>query len=61
MAIKKVKLNYMPVVVRNKPAEKTIVPGSHIDALNRSIKQKVRQNEAERAASMEAAGRYMVR
>ena len=61
MAIKKVKLNYVPVVTRKAPVERTAVPSSHIDALNRSIKQKVRQNEAERAASMEAAGRYTVR
>ena len=32
-----------------------------MEDLDRAIKQKVRQNEAERAASMEIVGRYMVR
>ncbi len=61
MAIKKVKLNCVSAVTKKPPAERIAVPNSHKEALGRSIKQKVRQNEAERAASMEAAGRYMVR
>lgn len=32
-----------------------------MEELDRTIKQKVRQNEAERVASIEAAGRYIVR
>lgn len=61
MAIKKVKLDYRPSVTKTLPAKKVPVSSSHMEDLDRAIKQKVRQNEAERAASMEIAGRYMVR
>lgn len=61
MAIKRVKLNYMSAVSSTPPVERIAVPSSHMEELNRAIRQKVRQNEAERAASMEVAGRYMVR
>lgn len=61
MAIKRVKLNYMSAVSETPPAGKVAVPSSHMEDLDRAIKQKVRQNEAERAASMEVAGRYTVR
>jgi|GEM_PF-2559901 len=59
--MKRVKLEYIPMAVPSEPVEKTIVPSEHIEALNRSIRQKIRQNETERAASMEIAGRYMVK
>lgn len=61
MAIKKVKLNYMTAVEKIPPVKKVTVPSSHIEELDRDIKQKVRQNEAERVASMDVAGQYMVR
>lgn len=61
MAIKKAKLDYRPSVTKILPAEKLPVSSSHMEDLDRAIKQKVRQNEAERAASMEILGRYMVR
>lgn len=61
MAIKKVKLKCAPVVSVRPPEKRIAVPSSHMEALGRSIKHKVQQNEARRAAGMEAAGRYMAR
>lgn len=61
MAIKKVKLNYMTAVEKIPPVRKIAVSSSHIEELDRDIKQKVMQNEAERVASMDVAGQYMVR
>lgn len=70
--IKKVKLNYRPITqpaTDNSSILKWIeeakiayeVPASHIDALNRSIQQKVKQNEAERRASYGTAKDFIVR
>lgn len=59
MAIKKVKLNCVPVVSVRPPVERITVPSSHMEALGRSIKHKTQQNEVRRVAGMEAAGRYM--
>ena len=61
MAIKRVKLDYRPAVVKAPPVEEIEIPSSHMEELDRSIRQKVRQTEAERAASIEAAGKYTVR
>lgn len=61
MAIKKVKLNYMSAVSKTPPVKKIPVSSSRMEELDRAIRQKIRQNEAERAASMEVAGRYIVR
>ncbi|MDE7200857.1 MAG: hypothetical protein K2O91_02895 [Lachnospiraceae bacterium] len=61
MAIERIKLNYKSAVPNIPPVEKIPVPSSHMEELGRSIRQKVRQNEAERAASIEAAGKYTVR
>lgn len=61
MAIKKVKLNRVPVVSVRPPEERIAVPSSHMEALGRSMKQKIQQNEVRRAAGMESAGRYMAR
>ena len=51
-------MNIMPDI---KPVEKIPVPSSCMEELDRAIRQKIRQNEAERAASIEFAGRYNVR
>jgi hypothetical protein len=61
MAIKRQKLNYMSAVSKTPPVERIPVSSSCMEELGKSIRQKVRQNEAERAASIEAAGRYTVR
>lgn len=61
MAVKKAKLNYMSAVSQTPPVKKIPVPSSHLEELDRAISQKVRQNESERAASMEVAARYVVR
>lgn len=61
MAIKKVKLNYMSAVSKTPPVKKIPVSSSRMEELDRAIRQKIRQNEAERAASIEVAGRYTVR
>ena len=44
MKIKKVKLNYMTAVEKMPPVEKVAVSSSHIEELERDIKQKVFQN-----------------
>lgn len=70
--IKKAKLNYRPITqpATDNPSilewvkEAKIayeVPASHIEALNRSIQQKLSQNEAERRASYENAKDFIVR
>lgn len=70
--IKRAKLNYRPVtqVATDNPSilewvkEASIayeVPASHMEALDRSIEQKLKQNEAERRASYEAAKDLIVR
>ena len=61
MAINKVKLNYVSAVSKTSPVERIPVSSNRMEELDRAIRQKIRQNEAERAASIEAAGRYTVR
>lgn len=61
MAIKKVKLNYMSAVSMTAPVEKIPVSSSRMEELDRAIRKKIRHNEAEQAASIEAASRYLVR
>lgn len=61
MAIKKVKLNYMSAVSKTSPVKRIPVSSSRMEELDRAIRQKIRQNEVERAASIEVAGRYTVR
>lgn len=60
MAIKRVKLNYMSAVSKTPPVGEITIPSSHMEELDRAIRQKVSQNEAERAASMEAVERCIV-
>lgn len=60
MAIKKVKLNYVPAISRTPSVKVRRVSSSRLRNLDRVIQQKARQNEAERVASLEAAGRYTV-
>lgn len=45
MAIKRVKLNYMSAVSKTPPVGKTVIPSSHMEELDRAIRQKVRQND----------------
>lgn len=61
MAIKRVKLNYMSAVPTTAPVETIPVSSSSMEELNRTIRKKIRHNEAEQAASIEAASRYLVR
>ena len=61
MAIKKVKLNYRSAVPKTVKKNGIGVSSSQLEELDRAIKQKIKQNEAERAASLEVAGRYTVR
>jgi len=60
-AMKRVNLNSKPIAIPDQPKEQTVVSKDSIDELNKFIKQKIRQNEAERTASMEIAGRYVVK
>ena len=61
MAIKRAKLNYMLAVSQTPPVRTIPVSNGCMEELDRAIRQKIRQNEAERAASLEVAGRYKVR
>lgn len=61
MGIKKVKLNYRPVAIRQTDAIAYEVSSDHINAINGSIGRKVQRNEAEKNASRDAAARYVVR
>ena len=46
MAIKRVKINYLSAVSKTPPVDRIAVPSSHMEELDRAIRQKVRQNEA---------------
>lgn len=60
MAIKKVKLNYMSAVSKTPPMKKILVSSSRMEELDKAIRLKIRQNEAERVASIKIAEQYMV-
>lgn len=61
MGIKKVKLDYRSVAVRESDEIAYGVSSAHANAINRSIGKKIQRNEAERNASRDAAARYVVR
>ena len=61
MGIKKVKLNYSPVAVRQSNEVAYEVSRDHVNAVNKSIDRKVQRNEAEKNASRDVAARYIVR
>lgn len=61
MGIKKVKLDYRPVVVRQSNEIAYEVSSDHVNAVNGSISRKVQRNEAEKNASRDVAARYVVR
>ena len=59
--MKRVNLNSKPIAIPDQPKEQTVVSKNSIDELNKFIKQKIRQNEAEQTVSMEIACRYVVK
>ena len=61
MAIKRIKLNYMPAVSETPPIGKITIPSGHIEALDRVIEQKIRQSEKECVINMETVRKYIVR
>ena len=61
MGIKKVKLIYSPVAVRQSNEVAYEVSSDHVNAVNKSIDRKVQRNEAEKNASRDVAARYIVR
>ena len=61
MGIKKVKLNYSPVAVRQSNEVAYEVSSDHVNAVKKSIDRKVKRNEAEKNASRDVAARYIVR
>ena len=61
MGIKKVKLNYSPVAVRQSNEVAYEVSSDHVNAVNKSTDRKVQRNEAEKNASRDVAARYIVR
>jgi hypothetical protein len=58
----KIKSKLKCFATTNSEEEVTIitVSDSHINALNRCVEKKIRQNEVERNASMEVAAKYVV-
>ena len=61
MGIKRVKLNYRPVAVRQTNEIAYEVSRDHINAVNKSIGRKILRNEAEKSASRGVAAGYIVR
>ena len=61
MRIKKVKLKYQPVAMRQKNEIAYKVSSDHVNAVNTSIGRKVQRNELEKNASRDVAARYIVR
>lgn len=60
MALKKVKLNYFVAVPAMHPVKTVPVSGNHMEKLDASIQQKVKQNQYERNESIIAAEKYFV-
>ena len=61
MPVEKVPLNYRPAVKKTLPIREIEIPASHMEALDRSIRQKVRQAEVNRTSSTEAVKDHIVR
>lgn len=61
MSVKRVKVNYMPASDYTPPAQKVPIQNGYMEKLNQSIRQKVKQNQAERDASIEYAWNYLVK
>lgn len=61
MSIKRVNVNYMPASDYTPPAEKIQIQNGYMENLNQSIRQKVKQNQAERDASITYARNYLVK
>lgn len=61
MSVKRVKIHYMPAADYTPPAEKIPIQNGYMEKLNQSIQQKVKQNRAERDASIAYARNYLVK
>lgn len=61
MSLKRVKVNYMPASDYTTPAQKVSIQNGYMEKLNQSIRQKMKQNQAERDASIEYARHYLVK
>lgn len=61
MTVNRVKINYLSAVPKTSPVGRVSVSSSHMEELDKAIRQKVKQNKAERIASIEAAEQYTVR
>lgn len=54
------RLKYMSAVPKTPPVEQVAVSSSHMEEVDKAIREKVRQNEAERTASIEVAEKFIV-
>lgn len=61
MGIRRVKLNYRPVAVRQTNEIAYEVSREHLNAVNKSIGRKIQRNETEKNASRGVAAGYIVR
>lgn len=52
MGIKRVKLNYKPIIKRRSNEVAYVVSTSHVNAVNRSIENKIKRNQAELDSSI---------
>lgn len=59
--IKRVRLDYKPVVKRTSEEAAFVVSAEHVTAVNRSIEKKLEKNKRERRESEKEAGKYIVR
>ena len=61
MGIKRVKLNYKPIIKRRSNEVAYVVSTSHVNAVNRSIENKITRNQAELDSSYLEASNYVVK
>ena len=61
MGIKRVKLNYKPIIKRRCNEVAYVVSTSHVNAVNRSIENKIKRNQAELDSSYLEASNYVVK
>lgn len=60
MGIKRVKLNYKPIIKRRSNEVAYVVSTSHVNAVNRSIENKIKRNQAELDSFYLEASNYVV-
>ena len=59
--IKRVRLDYKPVVKRTSEEVAFVVSAEHVAAINRNIEKKLEKNKRERRESEKEAGKYIIK